>query len=89
MVNFVSIKLSLLYFFKSCFQLALNNNQYKHLQALAFALHLAEARNIGDEMVNKIDELLKYFNKVFQQLYTVSIRLMKRAHYVNSNVQFF
>ncbi|CAF3279430.1 unnamed protein product [Rotaria sp. Silwood2] len=54
----------------NCFQLALNNNQYKHLQALAFSLHLAEARNIDEEMIKKIDALLKYFNQEFEHLYT-------------------
>ncbi|CAF0944330.1 unnamed protein product [Adineta ricciae] len=54
----------------NCFRSALSSTQYKHLQALAFALHLAEARSINDEMVTSIDILLKHFIQLFRRLYT-------------------
>jgi hypothetical protein len=75
----VPIKLPFYILSFSCFRHTLNKKQYEHLQALAFALHLAEARNVDDEMVKKIDMLLKYFNQEFEHLYTVNISLIIKS----------
>ena len=55
----------------SCFRSVLSKNQYKHLQALAFALHLAESKFVNNQMIADIDMLLNYFNEKFEHLYTV------------------